>query len=100
VPIYSLHTDKDNGLHLAMKLISGQDFKTYLLRIVNHYERDGIRHYNEGKSLKNRLDIFLKVCDALEYAHSRNIMHCDLKPENVMIGEYHDAYLMDWGIAR
>ena len=35
-----------------------------------------------------------------KYAHSRNVMHCDLKPANIMIGEYHEAYIMDWGIAH
>lgn len=100
VPLYSLHTDDRNGLHLAMKLIHGQDFKTYLNKIITQYEQEGVLRYDEEKSLRYRLDIFLKVCDALEYAHSRNIMHGDLKPENIMIGKYHDAYLMDWGIAR
>ncbi|MEO5768509.1 MAG: cyclic nucleotide-binding domain-containing protein, partial [Polyangia bacterium] len=41
----------------------------------------------------------LKVCDALAFAHDRNIIHCDLKPENIMVGEFGEAYLMDWGIA-
>lgn len=100
VPIYSIHGDGGNGLHLAMKMVHGQNFKDYLTQICTHYKIDGIRTYDERKSLRYRLDVFLKICDALEYAHSRNIMHCDLKPENIMIGEYHEAYLMDWGIAR
>lgn len=100
LPIYSIHSDDSNGLHLAMKMVYGQDLKSYLQTIVKHYRKDGIRTYNERKSLRFRLDLFLRICDALSYAHSRNIMHCDLKPENIMIGEYHEAYLMDWGIAR
>ena len=100
LPIYSIHSDDSKGLHLAMKMVYGQDLKSYLQTIVKHYRKDGIRTYNERKSLRFRLDLFLRICDALSYAHSRNIMHCDLKPENIMIGEYHEAYLMDWGIAR
>ena len=100
LPIYSIHSDDNKGLHLAMKMVYGQDLKSYLQTIVKHYRKDGIRAYNERKSLRFRLDLFLRICDALSYAHSRNIMHCDLKPENIMIGEYHEAYLMDWGIAR
>ena len=100
LPIYSIHSDDSRGLHLAMKMVYGQDLKSYLQTIVKHYRKDGIRTYNERKSLRFRLDLFLRICDALSYAHSRNIMHCDLKPENIMIGEYHEAYLMDWGIAR
>ncbi len=100
LPIYSLHSDDSKGLHLAMKMVYGQDLKSYLQTIVKHYRKDGIRTFNERKSLRFRLDLFLRICDALSYAHSRNIMHCDLKPENIMIGEYHETYLMDWGIAR
>lgn len=100
VPIYTLNTDDRNGLHLAMKLINGETLKAYLEQICTHYKLDGVSSFDEAKSLRNRLEIFLKICDALEYAHSRNVMHCDLKPANIMIGEYHEAYIMDWGIAR
>lgn len=100
VPIYTLNSDDRDGLHLAMKLINGRTFKTYLEQVCTHYRLDGVRSFDEKKALRYRLDIFLKVCDALEYAHSRNVMHCDLKPSNIMIGEYHEAYIMDWGIAH
>lgn len=100
VPIYSLGKSQDNGLFLAMKLINGQNFKDYLDQICTHYKLDGIGAFDEHKSLLNRLEIFLRVCEAMEYAHSRNVMHRDLKPENIMIGEYHETYVMDWGIAR
>ena len=100
VPVYSIHRDKDGNLHLAMKLINGRPFQSYLSDLTHHYERDGFSAFEEKRSLDYRLEVFLSVCDALEYAHNRNIMHCDLKPENIMIGEYHEAYLMDWGIAR
>lgn len=100
VPIYALNSDRENGLHLAMKLVNGENFKSYLEQVVTHYRLDGINAYDEEKSLHFRLDVLLKVCDALEYAHSRNVMHGDLKPANIMIGEYHETYIMDWGIAR
>ena len=100
VPVYSIHRDKDGNLHLAMKLVRGRPFQTYLAELVRHYDRDGFSAAEEKRSLDYRLEVFLTVCDALEYAHNRNIMHCDLKPENLMIGEYHEAYLMDWGLAQ
>ena len=100
VPVYSIHRDKDNRLHLAMKLINGRPFQKYLGDLVRHYDRDGFSFREEQRSLDYRIEVFLAVCDALEYAHNRHIMHCDLKPENIMIGESHEAYLMDWGLAR
>ena len=51
------------------------------------------------RSLQVRLESFLKVCDAIEYSHSRGIIHCDLKPENIMLGKNGEVYVMDWGIA-
>lgn len=100
IPIYSLDTDTEKGLHLAMKIINGKNLKEYLQQIVTNYKLDGIGSFDEAKSLSNRLEIFLRVCDAIAYAHHRNVMHCDLKPENIMLGEYRETYVMDWGIAR
>ncbi len=100
VPIYSLVTDGENGLHLSMKKLQGITLQEYLEQVSRCYSMDGIHAYDEHKSIRYRLDMFLRVCDAIAYAHSRNILHCDLKPENIMIGEYHEAYVMDWGIAH
>lgn len=46
------------------------------------------------------VDILVKVCDALAFAHDRRVVHRDLKPENVMVGRFGQVYLMDWGIAQ
>lgn len=46
------------------------------------------------------IDVLLKVCDALAFAHDRGVVHRDLKPDNVMIGRFGQVYLMDWGIAQ
>ncbi|MCY1006806.1 serine/threonine-protein kinase [Nannocystis pusilla] len=48
----------------------------------------------------HRLEIFVKVCDALSFAHSRGVIHCDIKSANVMVGAYGQVYLMDWGGAQ
>ena len=100
VPVYSIHRDKDDQLHLAMKLVNGRPFQKYLGDLVRRYDSEGFSAREEKDSLDYRLEVFLSICDALEYAHKRNIMHCDLKPENIMIGESHEAYLMDWGLAQ
>src|SRR5690606_2089273 len=50
--------------------------------------------------LVHRLEIFVKVCDALSFAHSRGVIHCDIKSANVMVGAYGQVYLMDWGGAQ
>ena len=100
IPIYSLNTDANDGLHLVMKLADGKTLKSYLEQLDHEYATSGIGQFDERKSLMYRLEIILRVCDALDYAHNRNIMHCDLKPENILIGEFRETYIMDWGIAH
>ncbi|MBR2510393.1 MAG: protein kinase [Lentisphaeria bacterium] len=100
VPVYSLNTDSENGLHLAMKFINGETLAEYLSHIREQYSKTNVNKFNENRSIRKRLEIFLRSCDAIAYAHSRNVMHCDLKPENIMLGHYNDSYIMDWGIAR
>ena len=98
IPIHGLFGDERNGMHLAMKLISGHTLSAYLQSIVKAYSEKGIRHFNERKSLRNRIELFLRVCDAMDYAHSRGIIHRDLKLENIMIGKHHETYVTDWGL--
>lgn len=100
IPVYALNTDRENGFHLAMKLVNGKTLRDHLKNIILAYRRKGIENFDEKASLFKRLEIFLHVCDAMSYAHHRNIMHCDLKPENIMIGEYMEVYVMDWGLAK
>lgn len=54
------------------------------------------RHRDRAEA---HVEILLRVCDALEYAHARGVIHRDLKPDNVMLGAFGEVYLLDWGVA-
>lgn len=54
----------------------------------------------EAWSEARLLDIFQKVCEAVAYAHARGVVHCDLKPANIMVGAFGEVMVMDWGVAR
>lgn len=99
VPIFSLDTDSQDGLHLAMQLINGITLKEYLRQCREKNARSKISSRRFERALQTRLEGFLKVCDAIEYCHRRGIVHCDLKPENIMLGQNGVVYVMDWGIA-
>jgi hypothetical protein len=53
-----------------------------------------------GQTGLSVLHIVLRVCEAVAFAHSRGVIHCDLKPENVMVGEFGEVLVMDWGVAN
>jgi serine/threonine-protein kinase len=91
VPVYELGESGDK-LFFAMKLVEGQTLAA-LIRALP-------RGVLDTATLYTLLDVFAKVCDALAFAHSRGVIHCDVKPANVMVGEFGQVFLMDWGIAR
>ena len=92
IPVYELGADKKSGIFFTMKLINGHTLTEILDRKPPSKRT--------AKDLFDGLQIFLKVCDAVAFAHAKGVIHKDLKPDNVMIGEYGEVYLMDWGFAR
>ena len=100
IPIYGLFRDKENGIHLVMKLVDGKTLREYLKNLTVNFRVRGIGSFNEKILLRKRLEIFLRVCDTIAYAHHRNVIHRDLKPENIMIGKFMEVFVMDWGIAK
>ncbi|MFA7185910.1 MAG: serine/threonine protein kinase [Victivallales bacterium] len=99
IPLYGLHSGPENGLHLAMKHIHGKTLQAYLDDVVTLYEREGVGNFDEERSIANRIEYLIKVCEAIDYAHCKGVIHRDLKPENIMIGNYGEVYVMDWGLA-
>jgi eukaryotic-like serine/threonine-protein kinase len=98
VPVYSLEVAPGGGPAYAMKLIEGRTFADYLEEACQAHE-SGARP-DEAHGLPSRIEHFLKVCDAMDYAHGKGVIHRDLKPANVMLGRHNEIYVMDWGICR
>lgn len=98
VPVYSLEVAADGGPAYAMKLVEGRTFAA-LIEETLAFAKEG-RPPDEAHSLPVRLEHFLKVCDAMSYAHDRGVIHRDLKPANLMLGPHNEVYVMDWGICR
>lgn len=89
VPIYEFGESDEGRPFFAMKLVEGNTL-THLLSRPNQTTRDQSRHLN----------VFRQVCQTVAYAHSRGVIHLDLKPSNIMVGEFGEVHVMDWGLCR
>ena len=95
VPIHDIGIDKDGKPYFTMKLLEGETLAHILTKIAR-----GEPEYAEKYNLRHLLSIFLKVCDAVAFAHSKGIIHLDLKPENIQVGNYGEVLVLDWGLAK
>ena len=92
IPLYDLGLN-DQKPWFTMKLISGSSLENLISQVQ-------AGETLQADELNTRLDIFIKVCDAVAYAHSRGILHLDIKPDNIQISEYGNVLLCDWGLAK
>ncbi len=84
VPVHDAGVLADGRVFYVMKLVRGH-------RLSNAIPPDA--------SVSHRLELFLRICDAVSFAHARGIVHGDLKPENIMLGPFGDVLVLDWGVA-
>jgi WD40 repeat protein len=97
VPIYELgRRPEDNQPFYTMRFVRGRTLKE---AIAAYHER---RKRKEARPLELRelLGAFVQVCQAVGYAHSRGVLHRDLKPQNVALGDYGEVMVLDWGLAK
>ncbi|MFO0596394.1 MAG: protein kinase [Myxococcaceae bacterium] len=88
VPIYEAGRRVDGALYYTMRRIEGRTLASEL---------------DAAKTLDARLKLMphlIAVTQALAYAHSRDVLHRDVKPQNVMLGKFGETYLLDWGLAK
>ena len=90
ISVHDVGVDKEGKPYFTMDLKVGDGLDVVLQKAL----ADG------GCPLSDRLEIFLKVCDAITYAHSRDVIHLDLKPANIQVGHYGEVLVCDWGLGK
>ncbi|MFO0590635.1 MAG: protein kinase [Polyangiaceae bacterium] len=90
VPVYDVGLD-DQGAHYTMRVVRGQTLRDAL---ASRRARKA-----DAMSLAQLLGVVRQVCLAVDFAHSRGVIHRDLKPDNVIIGVFGEVYVLDWGAA-
>ncbi len=95
VPIYAKGVRADGREFYTMRRLRGVTL-AQILEGLGKGDAAIIRQY----PLSALLTVFQKVCDAVAFAHSRKVIHRDLKPDNIMVGEFGEVVVMDWGLAK
>ncbi len=99
VPVYGVGNYADGRPFYSMRFIKGQNLKD----AINQYHGADWTTQPPGEqslALRNLLGRLVDVCNAVSFAHSRGVLHRDLKPGNVMLGEFGETLVVDWGIAK
>jgi eukaryotic-like serine/threonine-protein kinase len=90
VPVYDAGYDREGQAFFTMKPVGEKTLKTFIKE----------ENFAEGFRYQQKLEVFLKICHAIAYAHANKVVHLDLKPENIYLGEFAEVLVGDWGLAR
>jgi hypothetical protein len=95
IPVYDVGVSDEFGAYTVMR-----PARQGTLDEVVQARRSGNKEMNALWPLSRRLEIFARVCEGMAYAHSRGVVHLDIKPANILLGEFGEALISDWGVAR
>jgi serine/threonine-protein kinase len=99
VPVYGLGQHGNGRPYYAMRLIQGETLKDAIARF--HASDQPVRDSGERTlELRQLLTRFVAICNVIAYAHSRGVLHRDVKPANVLLGKYSETLIVDWGLAK
>jgi serine/threonine protein kinase/Tfp pilus assembly protein PilF len=97
VPLHDLGVDDAGQPYYVMKFIKGRRLREDIAQF--HLNPRNV-NWAEDVEFRRLLDAFVKVCQVVAYAHCKGVLHRDIKPDNIMLGEYGETLVIDWGLAK
>ena len=98
VPVYDWGQLLDGRLWFTMREVRGQTLRHLIDELHASRGPDDFRETPSGWTFRRLVDAFARICQAVAFAHRRGVVHRDLKPDNVMVGELGEVMVMDWGL--
>ena len=95
IPIYRVGFDPEFGYYYVMRYVKGQSLLEVMHQLITR-QPDAVQTY----SLTRLLTIFQRVCEAIAFAHRHGVIHRDIKPANIMLAEFGEVLVLDWGLAK
>lgn len=99
VPVHGNGKDDGGNEFYVMKFVTGETLLELVDRLFRDHGADKTGNIFASAGFRGLLTRFVSICRAIDYAHSQNILHLDLKLENFVIGDFGEAYVLDWGSA-
>jgi serine/threonine-protein kinase len=90
----------DGRIWFTMKEVRGRTLRAVIEEVHSAAHADGFVEAPSGWTFRRLLDAFARISQAVAFAHSKGVMHRDLKPDNLMVGQFGEVLVMDWGLAR
>ncbi len=98
VPVYAMGHADDGRPYYVMRMIRGDSLRHAISAL--HRVREAGDEHAYRLELRRLLNRFVTACNTIEYAHSRGVVHRDIKPDNIMLGPYGETLVVDWGLAK
>lgn len=95
IPVYELSRDSEGNAYFTMKKLRGRDLSDVLDKIA-----EGDQATIEQYPLDSLINVLLHCSQCLAFAHNQGVVHRDMKPANIMIGDYGEIMVLDWGLAK
>ena len=95
IPVYELSRDSEGNAYFTMKKLGGRDLSDILHQIAANHQPT-----IDQFPLESLLNVLIHAAQCLSFAHDQGVVHRDMKPANIMIGDYGEVVVLDWGLAK